>query len=535
MSIFVPKASKAKEMSEVVRFHEIQYIHRVKCLAPSQRNAGNVIKAFDYFEEAAYEETKHLIETGANHIVLTGLYSTLEKRATLMGALRARKDMKVPYFKCPIICHITNLDRPRSKHIHLDMDPVETTLLENKIQTLIVTLDALGADGFIFTSSSASQIRNIKDIASQVTNKHVAFMTRSTNMVLEGESFVAFEPKVLGNNPSPEEIESFIQNLQEHASGEQFVIFTLKEFNQGLWDHKNALAPVMAATHPNLLIPLGHSEAPVMIGERINPIHFNEVLKNEDNGKIGLRTITHLLREAASQRNAGSLILNLNLGWLENLDNEEEMKGVFCTLLYHVSTNVDAGICVDCSNPNILEPLLKIFPGRLIINSVTALPNKTKPLLKLAKKYGSIIICMPIDSSGVPQTFSERASIVKEIVLQAFEEGLTIRDIMLDPIVLPLIGNEDGPETTFKTLRLFKDTFDCPTVIGLSNISSGIFDKEERSHLNKQFLTLCLSNSLSAAILDPFDWDVRDTFNDICDLLGYKKETQDVKIYKLKK
>ena len=83
---------------------------------------------------------------------------------------------------------------------------------------------------------------------------------------------------------------------------------------------------------------------------------------------------------------------------------------------------------------------------------------------------------------------------------------------------LTLASGEDSARQTLKTLRLYKEKFGFPTVMGLSNISFGM---PQRPYLNGQFLTMALASGLTTPIMNPLNYAAKKAFVSSSTLLGW--------------
>jgi len=70
----------------------------------------------------------------------------------------------------------------------------------------------------------------------------------------------------------------------------------------------------------------------------------------------------------------------------------------------------DAPLCLDSSSPEVLEAALRIYPGRALINSISAEKVKIEKLLPIAAKYGAAFILLPLGDAGVPGDIQRKMS-----------------------------------------------------------------------------------------------------------------------------
>ena len=75
---------------------------------------------------------------------------------------------------------------------------------------------------------------------------------------------------------------------------------------------------------------------------------------------------------------------------------------------------------------------------KLVINSCTAAPENMAKLIPLAVENGAAIIGLTMDQHGVPGDVEKRLECGATFLMTALEAGMSIDDIYIDPIVLPV-------------------------------------------------------------------------------------------------
>ena len=136
----------------------------------------------------------------------------------------------------------------------------------------------------------------------------------------------------------------------------------------------------------------------------------------------------------------------------------------------------------------------------------------------LAKKYGAAVLCLPLAKGGLPKTAEERLAIIGEIYRTALSYGLRKEDLLFDPLVLTAASDGRAPSETLRTLRLYRERFGCPTVMGTSNVSFGL---PGRPRLNAAFLAMAFACGMDAPIVNPLDSEMQRAFAEARLLLGY--------------
>jgi 5-methyltetrahydrofolate--homocysteine methyltransferase len=165
-----------------------------------------------------------------------------------------------------------------------------------------------------------------------------------------------------------------------------------------------------------------------------------------------------------------------------------------------------------------LEAALRAYPGRALINSVSAEGAKAEKLLPVIAKYGAMFIVLPLSDAGVPATADERIALVQQVYAQAEKHGLRKCDMAVDGITMTVSSDQKAAMETLKTVDWCANAFGCNTILGLSNISFGL---PERGWVNTAFLAMCMGRGLSMAIANPSN-DMLMNIKRACDVLAMK-------------
>lgn len=228
----------------------------------------------------------------------------------------------------------------------------------------------------------------------------------------------------------------------------------------------------------------------VIIGERLNPTG-KKLLKQ----MLTERNYGYCAVQAVEQQNVGARILDVNCG-VAGLDE----TAVLPELIKYLQSVCPLPLQIDSSNPVAIERALRIYNGKPIINSVNGEDDSLESILPLAKKYGAAVIGLTLDKSGIPDTAEKRIAIAKKIIKRAEEYGIKKSDIFIDPLTLTVSAEQSQAKETLKALRILRDKIKVSTVLGVSNISFGL---PNRDKMNSAFLMAALSNGLTMPIMNP--------------------------------
>lgn len=233
----------------------------------------------------------------------------------------------------------------------------------------------------------------------------------------------------------------------------------------------------------------------IIIGERINVRTkiLGDAMRNRDFGPIK--------DMALKQVQAGADTLDINIGPARK-DGPALMEWIV-TKLQEV---VDCPLCLDTTNPDAMEAGLKAHKGQAIINSTSAEPERIAAFMPLAAKYNAQIIALTLAKGGLPRDAAERCALAAELMAAAAEHGVPLENIFLDPIAVPINGQQEQVPEIIEAVKMFRELNDPPmkSVVGLSNVSNGC-PEEMRSLINRTFVTMLITAGLDAAIIDPLD------------------------------
>lgn len=228
----------------------------------------------------------------------------------------------------------------------------------------------------------------------------------------------------------------------------------------------------------------------VVIGERINPTgkkRFQQALRNKE--------FDYILSQALEQEEAGAQILDVNVG-LPDVDEAEMMKETVVRL-----QNVCAlPLQIDTGNLEALENALRLYNGKPMVNSVNGKLDSMESVFPLIQKYGAVVVGLCLDESGIPSTSTERLAIAQKIVQKAQEYGIQKKDIVIDGLAMTISSQPDGALVTLDTLQKVKEELNVSTILGVSNISFGL---PQREIINSYFLSMALQSGLSCAMINP--------------------------------
>ena len=214
---------------------------------------------------------------------------------------------------------------------------------------------------------------------------------------------------------------------------------------------------------------------------------------------------------AKAQKEAGANYIDVNIGPATK-KGEELMQW----MVKIIQDGTGLPLALDTKNISAIEAGLEIHEGAAMINSVTGDQDKLDALMPLAGKYNAKIIGIALTDKGVPPDVDSRLEIVMNIVSSAMAHGVSLEDLYLDPIALPVAVLQEQVYNCIEALKVFKQIKELmglpeqpKSTIGLNNISQSS-PKELKSLINRTMLVVLLSHGLDSAIIDPMDKDLMD-------------------------
>ncbi len=440
-------------------------------LAPT----GKFVKPFGDmpFEEAVdiyKEQVKGLLEGGVDFFVIETMMDIQEARAALL-AVKESCDLPV--------C------------VSMTFDESGRTLTGTDPVSALIILQSFGADAVGCNCSTGPQdmIKIIRAMKPYAKVPLLAKPNAGLPRLIDGKTRFDMGAEEFGSYIG-EFIEAGVNLLGGCCGTSPLYIGEIRKNMEGLSPIPPQPKEICALASARRTVFVDANEPVVVVGERINPTGKKKLQEELRQG------MTSLVRQfAIEQVEKGANILDVNVG-MPGIDEKETMIKVV-ELLSSIS---DAPLCLDSSSPEVLEAALRIYPGRALINSISAEKAKIEKLLPIAAKYGAAFIILPLSDAGVPKSAEERCRIVEEVFNQASKLGYMKKDVIVDGLVMTVSADQEAALETLKVIKWCTDSFGCGTIVGLSNVSFGM---PERAWINSAFLAMAIGYGLTMAILNP--------------------------------
>ncbi len=448
---------------------------------------GNI--AYDPLEDALYAQCQGLLAGGVDALLIETCQDTLQIKAAVNGAKRARAEVNS---NIPIFVQVT----------------VETT------GTLLVGPDIAAASTVIHALDVPLIGLNCAT-GPQEMAEHVRFLSQNWPGIISVQPNAGLPELVDGKTHYPlgaEEMAGWVErfviedgvNLIGGCCGTSIPHITALDAMLKKLGNPRPV-PVARKFHwiPSVAslygaTPLRQENAYFSIGERCNANgskKWRELQEVHDwDGCVAMG------REQVAEASNALDICTAFVGRNEM----QEMNAI----ITRFTSSVNAPLVIDSTETPVIEAALKLHGGKPIINSINFEDGEhaAHDRLKLAKKFGAGVIALTIDEVGMAKEPEDKLRIATRLVEFACDQyGLAHSDLLIDPLTFTVAtGNEDDRKLgqwTLEGIKMIRDKFpDIQIILGLSNISFGL-NPAARAVLNSVFLDHAVKAGMTGAIV----------------------------------
>ncbi len=418
------------------------------------------------FEEA-YEIFKEIIIAGNDADLI--VFETMTDLYEIKAAVLAAKENST----LPIVCTMTFEENMR-------------TFTGCEISSMALTLEGLGVDAVgINCSLGPAQLEPV-----------VAELSKWTTLPIVVKPNAGLpDPETNLYDVTPADFGDLMKNFVKYGvkvfggccgTNPEYIAKTVKALEGEKYSPVNPQIPVAVCSATKTVVV----DCPRIIGERINPTGkkiFKQALIDHN--------IDYILGQAIEQTSAGAEILDVNVG-LPDIDENQMMIEV----VKAIQSITDAPLQIDTTDPVALENALRIYNGKPIVNSVNGEEKSLCTVLPLVKKYGACVVGLTLDENGIPKKAEERFKIAKRILDRALALGIKKENVFIDCLTLTASAEQEAVMETVKALHMVKTQLGLKTVLGVSNISFGLPNREL---VNSTFLSMAMANGLDLPIINP--------------------------------
>jgi 5-methyltetrahydrofolate--homocysteine methyltransferase len=450
---------------------------------------GNI--RFGELVEVFTEQSRGLVEGGADLLIIETAQDILEVKAAVFGAREAFKQVGR---SVPIQTSVSLLPNGGKMLLGTDIAAVLTTLLA-------LDVDVIGLNCSTGPEDMRDAIRFLGE--NSPLPVHCIPNAGIPHQGPDGETIFPEEPEPLADALA-EYVERYdlgivggccgttpdhIRAIAERVKGKP----APSRPDRSVWPPH--VSSMMTAT------PLKQDPAPAMVGERVNSQgsrRAKELLLADD--------YDSLVQVAEDQVEGGAHVLDVCVALTERQDEDEQMRQV----VKRISLSQPTPIQIDSTEPNVIKAALEQIPGRAIVNSINleAGRDKADTVIPLAKAHGAALIALTIDEVGMAKTAERKVEIAKRIKEIACDEhGLDPELLIFDLLTFTLTtGDDEWKPSAIETIegirRLKAEVPDVKTSLGVSNVSFGV-GQPARAVLNSVFLHHCVEAGLDLAMVNP--------------------------------
>jgi len=426
-------------------------------LSPDVNDPGFRAVSFDEVREAYAEQTRGLIDGGADVILVETIFDTLNAKAAIMGISEA---IEASGTALPIILSVTITDKSGRTLSGQTIEAFWASVAHAKPLAVGVNC-ALGAADMRPYVAKLSEIADTYVSCYPNAGLPNAFGEYDEHPHMTSGELLEFAEAGLVNivggccGTTPEHIEAIVQRLGEVAPRTVPTI-----------DRQDS---VYAGLEPLVVSPQSNF---IMVGERTNVTgsrRFARLIKEEDYGTA--------LEVAVQQVRGGANIIDVNMD--EGMLDSEAAMERFLKLVAAEPEIARVPIMIDSSKWSVIEAGLRCVQGKAIVNSISLKEGEVDFLEKAAKvqAYGAAVVVMAFDEVGQADTIERKVEICTR-AYNLLRERLDFEptDIIFDPNVLAIATgldeHNDYAINFIEATRQIKQA--CPGVKisgGISNLS----------------------------------------------------------------
>ncbi|MEI8348657.1 MAG: homocysteine S-methyltransferase family protein [Candidatus Omnitrophota bacterium] len=436
--------------------------------------------AFEEAVEIFKEQVRGLLEAGVDLLVIETMMDIQEARAALLAVKELADIFTI---------------------VTLTFDKGGRTLHGNEPVSSLITLQSLGADavGCNCSTGPLDMLRCIQAMQPYATVPLVAKPNAGIPRLIDGKTVFTMQPRIFAKI-SRKLICAGAHLLGGCCGTTPEHIRYLKAQVARIRPEKSARVSLCALSSARGHIVIGKKNKVIIVGEKINPTGKKKMQAELLKGKLTL-----VRQFAKTQEVQGAKLLDVNVG-VPGIDEVKTMRMVISSL----ALTTDLPLVIDSAKIETIGTALRLYPGRALINSISAEGDKLPKLAALAKKYGAMCILLPLAGKQIPHSFNQRRLLIRALVAQLRKAGIPKDDIIVDVLALAVSCYPGSAQETLKTIAWCTRILKCRTIIGLSNISFGL---PQRHRINRVFLDMAGRKGLTFAIADPEDTrPLRDTW-----------------------
>jgi 5-methyltetrahydrofolate--homocysteine methyltransferase len=436
-----------------------------------------------------HEQAAALVEGGVDVLLIETSQDILEVKAAIFGCRQA----------------IAEAGRPVALQVQVTLDTSGRMLLGTDIGAAMVTLESLRADVIGLNCSTGPEHMR-QAIRYLGENSRLPISCIPNAGIPHNEGGCAVYP--LGSTSFAEQMEEFIREHGVSIVGG--CCGTTPDHIRELVGRIREVKPKARTVEyvPRLSSGIRATDlvqvpAPTMIGERVNAQGSRKVkrllLADDYDG---------ILDVAREQTESGAHVLDVCVALTERQDESAQMR----TVVKLLSQGVEAPLCIDSTEADVIRTALEQSPGRAIVNSINLENGRERidAVLPAVAAHGAAVVALTIDRDlgGMTKTAETKLQAARKIHdIAVHEFGLAPDALIFDALTFTLAtGDEEFRRSAVETIEgiraIKRELPGVLTTLGVSNVSFGL-QPHARAVLNSVFLHYCVEAGLDTAIINP--------------------------------
>ncbi len=432
------------------------------------------------------EQARHLVEGGADLLLLETSQDLLEMKAAVAGIVR---EFERGLRRVPIQAQAT-------------LDVTGRMLLGTDIRAVTATLDALPIDVIgLNCSTGPTHMRDAVRYLVENSRCYVAVIPNAGLPLMgsKGETIYPETPDQMAR-----ELGAFVRDFGVNAIGgccgtTPAHIAAFVAAVAGKRGRAPESKPLQFAASSMTATALKQDGSPLLVGERINAQgsrRIKRLLLEEDYDEIVL--------VAREQVEGGAHVLDVCTALTERSDEDAQMA----ILVKRLAQSVETPLMIDSTEAKVVEAALKVYAGRAIVNSVHLENGRTKvdTIMPMVREHGAAVVALTIDEAGMAKTAERKLEVAERIYdIVVGEYGIPAGALIFDALTFTLATGDaeflDSAVQTIDGIALIKERLPgVLTSLGVSNVSFGL-KPSARAALNSVMLHHCVNAGLDMALV----------------------------------
>ncbi len=446
---------------------------------------------YDALEEALVIQCRGLIDGGADAILIETCQDTLQVKAAVNAAKRARTELRG--------------DQPI--FVQLTVETTGTMLVGADIAAAATVVDALDVPliGINCATGPQEMAEHVKWLAQSWSGKISVQPNAGLPELHHGHAHYPLSPRELAQWQERFVTEDGVALIGgccgtdvEHIAALDAMLRRLAVDGKRPTPKNRTSVWVPACASLYTQTPFRQENAYLSVGERCNANGSKRFREAQEKGDWD--TCIEMGREQLKEGSHAIDVCTAFVGRNEIAEMNEvvsRMRGA-----------VAAPLVIDSTELPVLDAALKLYGGKPVLNSINFEDGETAAAqrLELARRFGAAVIALTIDEQGMAKDVGRKLEIARRLRdFACGKYGLKESDLIIDPLTFTICtGSESDRRLGIETLDAIEaiaaDMPECQIMLGLSNISFGL-NPPARAVLNSVYLDHALKRGLTAAIL----------------------------------